>query len=213
MEGRKILIVDDDAINSKVLAQRLAKRGYDVSTHDIGAGTIEMVELSKFELVLLDIMLPDISGLEVLQQLRAKFKKVELPVIMVTAKDAPEDVAGALQAGASDYLSKPINMDVAIARINTQLSIVDLYRESMLRQQLESVNAMIITYNHEINNPLAIALGNISLGMMRNDKAALEKAEAAMKRIAEIVKKINEVTKGKIEMTAYTADTKMIKIR
>ena len=104
-------------------------------------------------------------------------------------------------------------MDVAIARINTQLSIVDLYRESMLRQQLESVNAMIITYNHEINNPLAIALGNISLGMMRNDKAALEKAEAAMKRIAEIVKKINEVTKGKIEMTAYTADTKMIKIR
>ena len=92
MEGRKILIVDDDAINSKVLAQRLAKRGYDVSTHDIGAGTIEMVELSKFELVLLDIMLPDISGLEVLQQLRAKFKKVELPVIMVTAKDAPEDV-------------------------------------------------------------------------------------------------------------------------
>ena len=213
MEGRKILIEDDDAINSKVLAQRLAKRGYDVSTHDIGAGTIEMVELSKFELVLLDIMLPDISGLEVLQQLRAKFKKVELPVIMVTAKDAPEDVAGALQAGASDYLSKPINMDVAIARINTQLSIVDLYRESMLRQQLESVNAMIITYNHEINNPLAIALGNISLGMMRNDKAALEKAEAAMKRIAEIVKKINEVTKGKIEMTAYTADTKMIKIR
>ena len=213
MGARKILIVDDDTVNSEVLAQRLTKRGYEVVTHEVGAGTLELLELSKFELVLLDIMLPDVSGIEVLKNLRAKYKQVEVPVIMVTAKDSPQDVAEALRMGASDYISKPIHLDVAIARINTQLSIVDLYRENMQRQQIESVNAVIITYNHEINNPLAIALGNLSLGLARNDRAAFEKAEAAMRRVADIVKKINEVTKSEIELTSYTSDSKMIKIK
>jgi DNA-binding response OmpR family regulator len=213
-QARKILLVDDDAINSKLLASRLEKRGYQVTTHDIGTGVEDMIELTGIELVLLDIMLPDVSGIEVLGKIRAKFSKTEVPVIMVTAKDSPEDIAGALQQGANDYLAKPINIEVAIARINAQLSIRDLYKESMRRQQQDSINAMIVAFNHEINNPLAIAMGNLSLGMAKMDINALKKSEAAMRRIAELIKKINELTKGgTIEMTDYTESAKMVKIK
>jgi DNA-binding response OmpR family regulator len=213
-QPRRILLVDDDAINSKLLTSRLEKRGYKVTSHDIGTGVEDMIELTGIELVLLDIMLPDVSGIEVLERIRAKFSKTEVPVIMVTAKDSPEDVAGALQKGANDYLAKPINIDVAIARINTQLSIRDLYKENMKRQQQDSINAMIIAFNHEINNPLAIAMGNLSLGIAKMDVNTLKKSEAAMRRIAELIKKINELTKGgSIEMTDYTESAKMVKIK
>jgi DNA-binding response OmpR family regulator len=213
-QPRKILLVDDDAINSKPLTSRLEKRGYAVTTHDIGTGVVDMIDLTGVEIVLLDIMLPDVSGIEVLKQIRAKFEKTIVPVIMVTAKDSPEDIAGALQIGANDYLAKPINIDVAIARINTQLSIRDLYRDNMRRQQQDSINAMIVAFNHEINNPLAIAMGNLSLGMAKMDINALKKSEAAMRRIAELIKKINELTKGgTIEMTDYTESAKMVKIK
>ena len=166
------------------------------------------------ELVLLDIMLPDVSGIEVLRKIRKKYSKTEVPVIMVTAKDAPEDITGALQDGANDYLAKPINIEVALARINTQLSMRDLYLENMQRQRQDSINAMIVAFNHEINNPLAIAMGNLTLGIAKNDVNALQKAEAAMRRIAEIVRKINELTKGdSIELTNYTDAAQMVKIK
>ena len=210
---RKILLVDDDEVNRKILTARLEKRGYAVTTLDIGTGVVDMIELTGVEVVLLDIMLPDVSGMEVLEKIRAKFEKTIVPVIMVTAKDSPDDIAGALQTGANDYLAKPINIDVAVARINTQLSIRDLYRDNMRRQQQDSINAMVVAFNHEINNPLAIAMGNLSLGMAKNDMAALQKSEAAMKRIAELVIKINELTKSKeIEFTNYTKNAKMVKI-
>jgi DNA-binding response OmpR family regulator len=136
-----------------------------------------------------------------------------MPVIMVTAKDSPDDVASALKLGANDYLAKPVNIDIAMARIETQLSVCDLYRENIRRHQQDSINAMIVAFNHEINNPLAIAMGNLSLGMARNDMEALQKAEVAMRRIADIIKKINELTKGKgIELTSYADSTKMIKL-
>jgi DNA-binding response OmpR family regulator len=132
----------------------------------------------------------------------------------VTSRDSPEDITGALQEGANDYLAKPINIDVAIARINSQLSIRDLYQENMRRQRQDSINAMIVAFNHEINNPLAIAMGNLALGIAKNDVNALKKSEAAMRRIAELIKKINDLTKGApIEMTDYTDSAKMVKIR
>ena len=211
--ARKILLVDDDTVNTKLLSSRLEKRGYSVISHDIGTGVVDMIELTGVELVLLDIMLPDVSGIEVLQRIREKFDKTIMPVIMVTAKDSPDDVASALKLGAKDYLAKPVNLDIAMARIETQLSVCDLYRENIRRHQQDSINAMIVAFNHEINNPLAIAMGNLSLGMARNDMEALQKAEVAMRRIADIIKKINELTKGKgIELTSYADSTKMIKL-
>ncbi len=210
---RKILLVDDDTVNNKILSSILVKRGFEVVSHLIGDGVVDLIASSGAEIVLLDVMLPDINGVEVLKLIRKKFEKTIVPVIMVTSNDAPEDIASALQLGANDYIAKPVHIEVAIARINTQLSVCDLFRENSRRQQHDAMNALIVAFNHEINNPLAIALGNLSLGMSKNDMVAYKKAETAMLRIAELVRKINQITKGKeIELTEYARSTMMVKI-
>lgn len=210
---RKILLVDDDTVSNNVLSSRLTKRGFQVHSHLVGSGTVELIESFGADLVLLDVMLPDLNGIEVLKLIRSKFEKTIMPVIMVTSKDEPEDIASALQLGANDYIAKPVNIEVAAARINAHLRVCDLYRENSRRQRHDAMNALIVAFNHEINNPLAIALGNLQIGMASNNMAAYKKAETAMLRIAELVKKISHLTSGKdIELTEYASNTMMVKL-
>jgi diguanylate cyclase (GGDEF)-like protein/PAS domain S-box-containing protein len=118
----RVLIVDDNEMNRDMLARRLERKGYAV---DVAASAHELMNRVKSEspdLVLLDIEMPEISGLEGLQQLREIYSPIELPVIMVTARNQSEDIVKALGMGANDYLTKPIDFAVALARIGTQLS-------------------------------------------------------------------------------------------
>ena len=206
----KILLIEDERALREALADALTSEGFVVTQAETGAAGLDAFRTATPDLILLDLMLPEMGGIEVCRSIRSSSR---VPIIMVTAKDSPDDVASALKLGANDYLAKPVNIDIAVARIETQLSVCDLYRENIRRHQQDSINAMIVAFNHEINNPLAIAMGNLSLGMARNDMEALQKAEVAMRRIADIIKKINELTKGKgIELTSYADSTKMIKL-
>ena len=103
-----------------------------------------MITTQKFDLVLLDIMMPRISGLEVLRILRARYPAADLPVIMATAKDQSSDVVEALQLGANDYVTKPFDFPVVLARIQTQLSLRRAMDEiQRLAKQLELRNKFI----------------------------------------------------------------------
>jgi diguanylate cyclase (GGDEF)-like protein/PAS domain S-box-containing protein len=118
----RVLIVDDNEMNRDMLARRLERKGYLV---DIAANARELMERVKRDspdLILLDIEMPEISGLEGLQKIREIYTPIELPVIMVTARNQSEDIVKALALGANDYLTKPIDFAVALARIGTQLS-------------------------------------------------------------------------------------------
>ena len=118
----RVLIVDDNEMNCDMLARRLERKGYVV---DMAASARELMERVKKEspdLILLDIEMPEISGLEGLQKIREVYSPIELPVIMVTARNQSEDIVKALAMGANDYLTKPIDFAVALARIGTQLS-------------------------------------------------------------------------------------------
>jgi len=211
-----VLVVDDDHINAKMLSKRLLKRDFEVTTLYCGKDCIEYVEKNHetLDLILLDIMMPDLSGLEVLAILREKYSTMDLPIIMVTAKGEASDVVDAMKKGANDYIQKPINMDIAEARIKTHLSMKKLNRESILKKELETANAMIVTYNHEINNPLTIAMGMLRRCMNRGELDGLEKVEHALERIADIVKKIDKVSLGtSVQKDNYTENQKMIKLK
>jgi diguanylate cyclase (GGDEF)-like protein len=117
-----LLVVDDEPLNRDVLQRRLARAGYRVVTADSGASALEVVAAQRVDLVLLDVMMPGIDGIETLRRLRRSRALSELPVIMVTAKDSTEDVVEALEAGANDYITKPVDFAVAQARIRTQLT-------------------------------------------------------------------------------------------
>ncbi len=118
-----VLVVDDDENNRDVLGRVLQLKGYAVVLAASGPEALEIVSSKPVDLVLLDIMMPDVSGLDVLKALRASHARDALPVIMATAKDQPKDVVDALEMGANDYVTKPLDFAVVMARIEAQLSL------------------------------------------------------------------------------------------
>ena len=118
----RLLIVDDNEMNRDMLARRLSRKGYVIGLAESARGLLPRVKEDGIDLVLLDIEMPEVTGLDALQELRRCFSPIELPIIMVTAKNQSDDIVRALDMGANDYLTKPIDFPVALARISTQLS-------------------------------------------------------------------------------------------
>ena len=117
----RLLIIDDVFDNRAVLMRRFERRGYEVTEAESGAKGLEFIAHQKFDMVLLDWMMPDLDGLEVLRRIRLEHTSVELPVIMVTAKTQSEDIVQALTLGANDYITKPVDFAVALARVMAQV--------------------------------------------------------------------------------------------
>jgi DNA-binding response OmpR family regulator len=117
----RLLVVDDVEENREILRRRFGKLGYAVTEAVDGEHALKVIEAEAFDCVLLDIMMPGIDGLEVLRRVRQTHSEAQLPVIMVTAKSASEDVVEALLMGANDYITKPVDMEIAGARVEMQL--------------------------------------------------------------------------------------------
>ena len=129
MTAAKILVVDDTPSNVKLLADVLGARGYTVVTAASGPEALEAVDRERPDLVLLDVMMPGMSGYDVCRKLRANPSTTMLPVVMVTALDpGPERVKG-IEAGADDFLTKPIHQPEILARVRSLLRIKSLYDE------------------------------------------------------------------------------------
>ena len=118
----RLLIVDDISDNRTILTRRFQRRGFEVVEADSGYVAIELIGRESFDLVLLDVMMPGIDGIETLKRIRSQKSASALPVIMVTAKSESENVVDALELGANDYVTKPVDFAVAFARVNTQIS-------------------------------------------------------------------------------------------
>ena len=130
-----LLVVDDDPANRDMLSRRLARRGYDVVCAASGPEALACVERQTFDAVLLDLMMPEMSGLEVLDILRQTYPPLVLPVVMITARDRSEDVVEALGRGATDYITKPVDFTVAAARIRNHVEACRAQRSIRLREQ------------------------------------------------------------------------------
>jgi len=118
-----ILVVDDNEMNRNLLSRRLAKSGFAVSVAEDGFIALEWLDKNPCDLILLDIMMPGMSGIEVLENIRLTRDGTLLPIIMASANDSSEDIVGALRLGANDYVNKPIDFPVVLARVNAQLAL------------------------------------------------------------------------------------------
>lgn len=123
LEYGAVLIVDDDEMARDVLSRRLERIGYSVTTAADGHRALELIAEQTFDVVLLDIKMPGLTGFQVLQAIRRIHSVTDLPVVMVTASDDSDSIVEALELGASDYVTKPIDFPVALARIRTQLML------------------------------------------------------------------------------------------
>lgn len=125
----RILVVDDVADNVEILRMRLGHLGYEVMVAEDGEQALAKTSEALPDLILLDIMMPKIDGLEVVRRLKADKGLPFIPVILVTAKASPKDVVAGLDAGGDDYLTKPIDHGALVARVRAMLRIKALHDE------------------------------------------------------------------------------------
>lgn len=119
----KILVVDDEENNREIFCRRLNKRGYSTVSVPSGKAALQPLKEQPFDLILLDVNMPEMDGVEVLKKARETHSQFKLPIIMCTARSQSEDIVQALEAGANDYLTKPIDFPVAFARIHMQIAL------------------------------------------------------------------------------------------
>jgi sigma-B regulation protein RsbU (phosphoserine phosphatase) len=161
-----LLVVDDSEVNRTSLARLLTTQGYDVTVGTGGAQALALLAERRFDVVLLDVMMNDVNGLDVLRTVREIHSPSELPVIMVTAKDQSEDIVRGLRLGANDYVIKPLDLPVLLARVQTQLSLKRAV-ERVLRleknleqrnQELTAANAKLTVANELMKQDLEAAV-------------------------------------------------------
>ena len=212
----KILVIDDNEIQAKAFSKRLAKRGHSVDYRLTGLDCLNFLDKEVIPnlIIILDLVMPEMDGLEVLKKIRREYTEMELPVIILSGENDTEKVVECLSEGANDYLVKPFNIEIAAARISTQNKLVTLYKENLQKKQYEMMNSMVATYNHEINNPLTIAIGSLNREYEKVDEKRIDITLDALNRISEIVKKIDSVTRtGEAKQETYMEKTKMIKLK
>lgn len=124
----KILVVDDEPVNLEVINNFLMDRNYAIEMASSGKEALKLLSNNAFDLVLLDVMMPQMSGLSVCEAIREIYNSAELPIIMLTAKNQVSDLLDAFKAGSNDYITKPVIQSELIARIDTQLEVMQICR-------------------------------------------------------------------------------------
>ena len=136
---QKILVVDDTPVNVKLLADLLGAKGYVVTTAASGKEALDKIEAEPPDIVLLDVMMPGMTGYEVCKKLRENRATATLPVVMVTALDPGQERVKGIEAGADDFLTKPINQPELLARVRSLLRVKALHDElAELNRTLEA---------------------------------------------------------------------------
>jgi len=142
-----LLIVDDNQISGELVRLQLTRLGYHVSFAESGQRALDIIGREKIDVVLLDLRMPGMSGIEVLEKIREQHSMLSMPVIMVTADDQEHLIVDCLQSGANDYLVKPLSIPVTVARVNAQLNARNLSR---LKDEFLSFAS------HDLKKPLIV---------------------------------------------------------
>src|SRR4029079_855579 len=216
-DRKKILVVDDHEDNIELLRARLEARGYEVDGAPDGQAALDKVDQQPPDLILLDVMMPKIDGMEVARRLKAKLARKELPfipIIMQTALDTTEHKVEGLGAGAIDYITKPINFAELEARVSSQLHVKKLQSEleardkelselnDKLRQisltdgltQVENRRSLgerlhdMSSHSVRLPEPIALVMCDIDKFKNVNDQYGHQAGDAVLKEFAQLLK-------------------------
>jgi len=194
----RILVVDDDENTSFILQKRLERAGYEVVTTDRAKRAFELLGKSPFDLVMSDVMMPDLSGFDLCRRIREMEGLRKLPVILISARDEVESIVEGLDAGADDYLAKPFNPDELLARVRTQLRIKELQEQLLASEKAKVAGELAGAAAHEINQPLTILMGyaEMLLPLVEGDPDVRDKVSRILEgaeEIARVVKRIQDL--------------------
>ena len=216
---KRILVIDDLPENVFLLKDRLEHEGYEVLTADCGNSGIEKAIDEIPDLILLDVMMPDINGFEVCKTLVNDGRTSDIPILLVTAKTDAEDTKEGLDAGAFDYIKKPINKIELLARVKSALKLSDANKLLVEVEKRNTFFATVVTANHRIKQPLTI-LSLSSAAIKRELKKDKISKDTLLGKIKYIDTAINEITNVLDQLNTikepvlsdYTKNVKMIKV-
>ncbi len=201
----KILVVDDQPINVQLLKRKLERENLRILPAYSGKEALDVVATEKPDLILLDVMMPDMDGIEVCQRLQASEATRSIPVIFITARSSKEGKLEGLGVGAVDYITKPIDLDETLARVQTQLRFVAINREmiELQRRLVEArraatIGAVTQGIAHNLNNLLGVVIGYLDLIKVYHDQPDqvtrnAQHVEEAVQRIVAIIKQLSSL--------------------
>lgn len=197
----KILVVDDSKFNVKVITDILEVEGYEIHSTNNGLEVVDMAYKLSPEVILLDIVMPDIDGFEVCKLLKSQFEIKDIPIIMITSKSDSSDVKKALELGAFDYIRKPLDNIEVVARIQSALRFKhhqDKLKEMAMKDGLTGLynHALLIDLFQKEYTKQKRSKGNISFVMMDidhfkrvNDTYGHLSGDLVLKNISEVITK------------------------
>jgi CheY-like chemotaxis protein len=213
-----LLIVDDDTLNRDVLCRRLRRAGYTTVSAANGKQALALVQQQSFDLVLLDVKMPDIDGFAVLKSIRSTYTATELPIIMTTVVSESAGIVTALTLGANDYVTKPIDLPVVLARIRAQLSLKWANEEmAKAKEAAEAATCAKSTFlavmSHELRTPMNGMLGMLNLlrstpltpGQREYMETAYNSAQALLALIDDLLD-VSKIEAGKLELERIEFD-------
>ncbi len=216
---KTILVIDDLPENVFMLQDRLENEGYNILTAYDGKSGIEKARNEIPNLILLDIMMPGITGIEVCKILVNDDRTKHIPIILVTAKAGAEDTKEGLEAGAFDYIKKPFNRVELLARVQSALKLSEANSLLLEAEKKSTFVATVVTANHKIKQPLTLlSLSSAAIKRELNKEEIskdsilnrLKYVDTAVKEITDVLNQLNSIKEP--VMAQYTKNIKMIKV-
>jgi len=220
-----ILVVDDEPRNVRLMESILKSAGYPVlSAHD-GQEAMDLIARKNPDAVLLDVMMPRMSGFEVCQKLRSRYETRLLPIIMVTALNALEEKVQALEVGADDFLSKPVNRVELLAKLRSILRVKALHDEvEKTRRELEAKNQELIQLEqlkekliqmvvHDLKNPLSGIVGNLQLLELQGPGLPAETFRQILSRTQESARQLTTMILNILDVARMEEEKLILKRR
>ena len=210
-----ILVVDDNPVNIKIEQSILGQQGYRTVSANSGVESIKAISEFDPDLVLLDIHMPEMNGIEVCKALRQGEHIVDIPIIFVTANTEDDILREAFESGGTDYIRKPINSMELLTRIKSALIEKKLLESYVGEERLKGILEMAGAVCHEINQPMQAISGYSEILLMAVSEENplyknVKKIKEQVIRMGEITRKLGGVTR--YETKNYVGDTKIIDI-
>ena len=216
---KTILVIDDLPENVFMLQDRLENEGYNIITAYDGKAGIEKARSEMPDLILLDIMMPGITGIEACKILVNDDRTKHIPIILVTAKGGAEDTKEGLEAGAFDYIKKPFNRIELLARVQSALKLSEANTLLLEAEKKNTFIATVVTANHKIKQPLTLL--SLSSAAIKRELSKeeiskelvlnrLKYIDTAVKEITDVLNQLNSIKEP--VLARYTKNIKMIKV-
>lgn len=196
---KKIAIIDDSSFDQSLMTSHLVNKGFAVESFLTGEQFFSALDQQGFDIVVLDVIMPAMSGLEVLEKIREHHHQMILPVIMLSAIDSYDYIQESVSRKANEYMLKPLDFRLFDLRLETHLGIKELYEQNQALARQRHIRLIVEQYHHELLNPLTIAtnaLHDLDHAFKHDSINVLKQAHD---RIEETIRKIYTAYKSDLE--------------